>query len=125
MEISNSALGKTDRLRENRKFKRFVRPCDAEFAADGRMLKGVAVDFSLGGLFIMTGRPFSPETVLDIIIHLPDNQPSRIMGKVVRAPLTPMGWLAGASLHAEENGMGIEIIEKDVHYLNFIRSLVD
>jgi hypothetical protein len=100
-----------------RKQKRFVERCNIEFVSDGIRYDGISSDFSLDGLFIRTRSLKVPGTILDIILHLPDGSTSELQGRVRRF------WIE-TPIQAARNGMGIEIIEKDANYLNFIRSLL-
>jgi ribosomal protein S27E len=63
-----------------------------------------------------TNRPFSPGSLVDLLIHLPDGTIAKAKGLVKMAQKTPL-----ASL---KNGMGIELIEKDTNYVTFIQSLL-
>jgi hypothetical protein len=95
-----------------------------EFTVDNLTLRGISSDFSLEGLFLRTNHACKPGTVLDIVIHLPDGSVSKVKGKAVRSLRTPTGMVIGAPVRSMKNGMGIEIIERDSHYLHFIRSLL-
>ncbi len=53
-----------------------------------------------------------PDTLIDIVIHLPGASDVRLKGRVRRTFSNPV-----------KNGMGIEIIENDPRYINFIRSV--
>jgi ribosomal protein S27E len=95
-----------------RRHERFVRRLETEFSADGKNYRAISSDLSCGGLFIRTSHAFPPETVLDIVIYLPDGAASRVKGRVRRALKTPVVSL--------KNGMGIELIEKDHAYSRFM-----
>ncbi|MDA8078734.1 MAG: PilZ domain-containing protein [Nitrospiraceae bacterium] len=99
-------------MRPRRRHERFVRRLETEFSADGREYRAISSDFSCGGLFIRTNHAFAPGTLLDIVVHLPQGNASRITGRVKRAIKTPVVSL--------KNGMGIEIINKDPAYLDFM-----
>jgi uncharacterized protein (TIGR02266 family) len=101
-------------LRTERKHARFIRRLEVECSANNENTRGISSNFSLGGLFIRTNRPFTPGTLLDLHIHLPDGRASKAKGVVKTAQKTAL-----ASL---KNGMGIELIEKDLNYVTFIRS---
>jgi hypothetical protein len=79
----------------------------------------------LNGLFIVTGSPRAPGTLLQIKIHLPNGSTSRLAGKVMRFFKTFGGNDMGTPVQEGEDGMGVEIIEKDLNYLHFIRSLLE
>jgi Tfp pilus assembly protein PilZ len=98
-----------------RKHDRFVRRLETEFSAEDKNYRGISSDLSRSGLFIRTNHAFHVGTLLDILIHLPDGTSSRLKGNVRRALKTP-----AVSL---KNGMGIELIEKDASYTNFLNTL--
>jgi ribosomal protein S27E len=102
-------------LRNLRRHERFIRRLEVECSARDENTRGISSNFSLGGLFIRTNRPFSPGTLVDLNIHLPDGGAAKATGRVKTAQKTAL-----ASL---KNGMGIEIIEKDLNYVTFIKSL--
>ncbi len=110
--------------KDKRRFRRFTRRCEVEFTVGNISNRGIASDFSISGLFLRTNHPFADDTVLDIIVHLPDKSVSSLQGKVKRAMKTSLGRVMGTPAKEYKNGMGIELIKKDVHYLNFIRSLI-
>jgi hypothetical protein len=91
-------------MRDKRQSTRFEKRCETDFRADGITHSGICLDLSLNGLFIETDFRFSPNTMLDILIHLPDGTISKVKGKVVRSL---------------DNGIGVGIIEKDASYLHY------
>jgi len=103
-------------LRSKRKQDRFVRRLETEFSAEGRSYRGISSDFSAGGLFVRTNHAFVPGTIIELTIHLPDGFASTVKGVVKRAMKTPLISL--------KNGMGIEIIEKDSHYVGFMKTFM-
>ncbi len=102
-------------MRPTRRHRRFIRRLEVEFSANNQNYRGISSNFSLGGIFIRTNHPFSQDTIIDLTIHLPDGTTARAKG-VVRTALR-------TSVASLKNGMGIEIIEKDSHYVNFVISL--
>ncbi len=108
---------------EKRQRKRFIKRCEAEFVVNETTYKGISSNFSLNGFFIRTNHPPKPDTILHIVIHLPDGSTSNVKGKVIRAWKTPTGRVMRAPIgSSKKNGMGIEIIEKDDNYVHFIKS---
>lgn len=95
-----------------RKHTRFIRRLETEFSAEGKEYRAISSDFSCRGLFIRTNHAFPPGTVLTISVHLPDGITSHLKGKVCRALKTTVVSL--------KNGMGIELIEKDQQYTDFM-----
>ena len=110
--------------REQRKQKRFIERFKVEFIVNDKTYRGLSSNFSLNGLFIRTKQLFQTETLIDIIIHFPNDLRSRLKGKVVRISKNAL-WKASEIMRVcDENGLGIEIIEKDSLYLHFIRSFL-
>jgi hypothetical protein len=110
-------------MSNKRRQKRFVKRCEVEFISDNLMVRGISSDFSLEGLFIRTNHPYTPGTVFDIVVHLPDGADAKVKGRAVHAAKTPTGKVMGTPVKSLKNGMGIEIIEKDDNYISFIKSL--
>ena len=107
-----------------RQCKRFPEHCNTEFVCEGITYHAISRDFALNGLFIVTDSPRAPGTLLEIKIHLPNGSISRLVGKVMRFFRTFRGNDMGMPVQEAEDGMGVEIIEKDMNYLHFIRSLL-
>jgi ribosomal protein S27E len=101
-------------LRIRRIHDRYIRRLETEFSVSDKKYRAISSDFSVGGLFVRTNHPFPPDTIIDLTVYLPDGNISRLRGMVRRAYKTP-----GVAM---KNGMGIEFIEKDECYLNFIKS---
>ena len=118
------ALEKKRKPGDKRKLKRFSDRQKISFTVNGVEQRGLSSNFSLDGLFIRTNHSFPPDTLLDIIIYLPNDLTSHLKGKVVRA-LSETRWgMSGKARGSAENGIGIEIMEKDTLYLHFIRSFL-
>jgi hypothetical protein len=109
---------------DKRQHKRFIKRCEVEFIANDITHRGISSNFSLNGFFIRTNYPPAPDTILHIVIHLPDGSTSKVTGKVIRASKTLTGRVMGTPVKTLKNGMGVEIIEKDTNYLHFIKSLL-
>ena len=107
---------------EKRRHKRFIKRFETELRADDTTHRGITSNLSLNGLFISKNRPFPPDTILAIVIHLPDGSTSKLKGRVRRALKTLTGELIGTRLKSFKNGMGVEIVEKDDNYIEFIKS---
>jgi hypothetical protein len=124
-EIFKRDYGKTENdHKEKRRQKRFIERCKVEFTVFGKTYRALSKDFALNGLFIRTKHIFQSETLLDIIINYPNGLTSRLKGKVVRGSINPLCGVSKTVRGCVENGMGIEIIEKDSLYLHFIRSFI-
>src|SRR5512135_3278222 len=94
-------------MRNKRLYTRFEVQCEVEFTANGITYRGITQDLSLNGLSISTEHQIGPDTIVDIVIQLTDNKTSKLKGRVIRS-IT--------------HGVGVEIIEKDSHYLHFYSS---
>jgi uncharacterized protein (TIGR02266 family) len=103
-------------MRQKRKHKRVVKRLETEFSAGGSDSRGISSDVSASGLFVRTSKPFTPDTLLDLTLHLPGNAVSKIKGRV--------RWAAKMGMISGRNGMGIEIVETDENFVNFINSLL-
>ena len=116
---------KEEKKNENRrKLKRFSHRCKIAFSVDGVTYRGLSSNFSLNGLFIRTNHSVPPETLLDIIIYLPNDLTAHLKGKVVRASKYPPLGTIGMAGGYREKGMGVTIIEKEPLYLHFIRAFL-
>jgi hypothetical protein len=76
---------------------------------------GLLCDVSENGLFIQCTRDFTIGAVIDIEIFMPDNTDSLVKGIVRRKIEMPETY--------RKHGIGIEIIEKDMRYTIFVRSV--
>ena len=91
---------------------RFTKRLEVKFSSGGDTYKGRSSNLSQGGLFIRTKRVFAPGTTIDIELVLPDGTISFLKGIVRWAEKTHL---------AIKNGMGIELMEKDTAFMNFIK----
>ncbi|HXX54103.1 MAG TPA: PilZ domain-containing protein [Thermodesulfovibrionales bacterium] len=107
-----------------RQCKRFPEHCNTEFTCDGMTYNAISGDFALNGLFIFTDSPRAPGTYLTITIRLPDGSSTRLIGRVMRLIKTFRRDDVGNSVQEMGDGMGVEIMERDINYLHFIRSLL-
>ncbi|MBE0425048.1 MAG: PilZ domain-containing protein [Nitrospirae bacterium] len=102
------------RERGHQRHNRFAKRLEATFGAGGLSYRGILSNLSESGLFIRTNRGFAPDTIIDIELIMPDSKVSRLKGVVKRTIRRPVSTI--------KNGMGIELIEKDKTYLNFVKS---
>jgi hypothetical protein len=96
---------------------RFTKRLEARFSSAGLSFTGILSNLSESGLFIRTNRGFAPGTVIDVELVMPDRKISFLKGLVRRTVKTPMSSL--------KNGMGIELIEKDATYINFVKLFIE
>jgi hypothetical protein len=97
-----------------RKNPRFTKRLEARFIADGESFVCITSNLSETGLFIRTKRGFAPDSILDIKLIMPDGNISSIKGIVKRTVKVPL---------SIKNGMGIELLEKDETYVQYVKSL--
>jgi hypothetical protein len=118
------AIKEGQKLGNKRKLKRFSHRCKIAFTVDGVTYRGLSSNFSLNGIFIRTNHPFPPETLLDIVIYLPNDLTVQVKGKVVRTSKDPLRGTIGMAGGYRERGMGVAILEKQPLYLHVIRALL-
>ena len=100
---------------EKRKNPRFIKRLETIIAIDNIRYRSISSDVSENGLFIRTKRGFAVDTPVDIKLSLPGNKVSLLKGMVRRSTRTPVPIM--------KNGMGIEIIEKDQAFVDFVKSI--
>lgn len=94
---------------------RVTKRLQVKFSSGGLSFTGILSNISQSGLFIRTNRCFSPGTTIDIKLMMPDGTASILKGIVrwaVKTPLTSM-----------KNGMGVELLEQDAIFKNFLESI--
>ncbi len=99
-----------------RRHKRVIKRLETEFSANGLAFRGISSDLSLSGLFVRTNKPFPPDTMVDLTIHLTGDSVSRLKGSVRRSIKTGQTMM--------KNGMGMEIVEIDQNYINFLNTIL-
>jgi hypothetical protein len=97
-----------------RRWNRFTKRLETKFSSGGIRSTGISSNLSQGGLFIRTQRGLVTGTIIDIELVLPDGKISLLKGIVKNVFKMPMPTL--------RNGMGVELIEKDTTYINFLKS---
>ena len=98
-----------------RRWNRVTKRLETKFSSGGISYTGISSNLSQGGLFIRTQRGLVPGTAIDIELVMPDGNISLLKGVVKNVSKTPMPTL--------KNGMGVELIEKDSTYRNFLKSI--
>ncbi len=96
-----------------RRYKRYTKRLEVEFSAAGMSFKGISSNISERGLFIRTQHGFVPGTKITIKLILPDGSVSTLKGIVRRTVKTIHTFI--------KNGMGVEILETDPAFENFLR----
>ncbi|MFZ2197813.1 MAG: PilZ domain-containing protein, partial [Thermodesulfovibrionales bacterium] len=100
-----------------RRHKRIIKRLKTEFSSEDSSFRGTSSNLSESGLFLKTIKPLPVDTLVEVSIQLPDNTVSKLKG-TVRWSLKAMQRTSSRS------GMGIEIIENDRHYVDFLNTLL-
>ena len=100
---------------ERRNHPRFIKMLETRISIDQTSFWSISGDLSESGLFIRTNRGYNVGTPIDIELSLPGNRVSFLKGIVRRTIRTPIPTM--------RNGMGIEIIEKDEIFRDFVKSI--
>ena len=98
-----------------RKSNRVTKRLEVTFSSGGLQFTGISSDLSASGLFIRTQNGLMPGTIVEIEIYLPQHKLGRLKGIVRRTVKT--------SLSMVKNGMGVELIERDQNYLDFVKTI--
>jgi hypothetical protein len=99
-----------------RLFERFIKRTFVEFGSGDKMHIGIATNFSENGLFIRSQHCFSVDTVLTIVLTYPGGKISTLKGVVKN--------MRKKTLLKYLNGMGIELLEKDPVYIDYVKTFV-
>jgi len=94
---------------------RHIKRLELTFMAGNITQRAITSHISEDGLFIRTRYGLIPESILNIELYLPDGRLSKLKGRVKRSIRTPIATM--------KNGMGVELLEKDANYMNFLRLL--
>lgn len=109
---------------EKRRQKRILKRCTTEFKSNGQTYTGICINLSLDGLFIKTRKSLGLEKIIEMTVHLPDGSTSKLTGRVTRATREPYSLILERAGVPSKDGLGIQLIEKDANYLNFVTSLI-
>jgi len=101
---------------DRRKQPRFVKRLETRIISDHISLSSISSDLSESGLFIRTNRGLSIDTPIEIELSLPGNKVSLLKGIVRRTTRT--------GISSMKNGMGVEIIDKDETFIDFVKSII-
>lgn len=102
-------------MRTKRLYKRYRRRLKTEINAGKFTFNAISTNLSVRGLFIRTQQPFKIGTVFNIKIYLSEDKFCNLKG-VVKYSRRVMKF-------GYSNGMGIEIIQRDEAYTNYIKTL--
>ena len=88
---------------------------ETKISIDQTSFWSISGDLSESGIFVRTSRGYNVGTPIDIELSLPGNRVSFLKGIVRRTIKTPIPTM--------RNGMGIEVIEKDETFRDFVKSV--
>ena len=100
---------------ERRLAQRFARALPIVFLNEGREYRGVSMDFSASGLFILTREPFKPGTMVKMNLEVSKKKIIRLVGVVVRTMKT-------GDINIKD-GMAIKLNEVPFLYHKLLESL--
>ena len=100
---------------DKRKSERLSMKLYTKLSADSFVSWGLLSDVSENGLFIKSNRDFTIGEAIDIELFMPNNNNSLLKGVIRRKIELP-------ETH-RKYGLGIELVEKDMVYRHFLRSL--
>jgi len=100
---------------DKRKNERLSMKLYTKLSADSVVSWGLLSDVSENGIFIKSNRDFTMGEAIDIELFMPDNNNSLLKGVIRRKLEMP-------DSH-RKFGLGIELIEKDVVYRHFLKTL--
>jgi hypothetical protein len=100
---------------DKRKDMRLSKKLYTKLSAESSVSWGLLSDVSEDGLFIKSNRDFTMGEAIDIELFMPDNNNSLLKGIIRRKIELP-------ETH-RKYGLGIELIEKDLVYRHFLKSL--
>jgi tetratricopeptide (TPR) repeat protein len=101
---------------EQRKHPRFMKRLAIKFSINHKIFMGMSGNLSDCGIFIKTNRNFAVDSPIDIELLLPGKQTAFLKGIIKRT--------SKADLSAVNNGIGIQIIENDKAFMDFVNSIM-
>ena len=100
---------------EQRKHKRFVKKLKVKICSGSQNTWGILNDLSENGLLISCNMKFTENTIIDIELIMPDHENFFLKGIVRRT--------MAMSSSNRKFAMGVELIEKDITYRHFLKSI--
>ena len=101
----------------NRVYKRYTKRLVGEFSFGDRVFKGISSNISERGLFLKTNNCMVQDSPIDLTFHLSDGNKAIVKG-IVR-------WNIKSNSPLIKNGMGIELLEYDNSYHEFMKASID
>ena len=102
------------------KYERFATCFEIEYCSNGQTYKGISRDLSLTALSIETDNFLDSNSVVDMLIYLPNGATSKLRGRIRRILQESF---SGQDTATSKWGMGLQIMEKDLNDSRFITSM--
>jgi NADH pyrophosphatase NudC (nudix superfamily) len=106
-------------MKKERKDPRYKKDLDVDYKKEAETGHGVSKNISKGGVFVHSDKTFLPSSKINLMLYLPDGTISSLKG-VVRHSSAGLQKAGGEN----ELGMGIEFLEIDANFTNFMNNLV-
>lgn len=102
---------------EKRKHPRFMKRLAMKFQVNHQIFMGMSGNLSEWGIFVKTNRDFAVGSPVEIELLLPCRQTAFLKGIVKRTSTT--------HLPSVKNGIGIQIIESDKSFMDFVKAMMN
>jgi Tfp pilus assembly protein PilZ len=102
---------------DKRKSDRIIKRLEIKFRTEAENT-AITSDLSETGIFVTTNKGIEPGSVMNLRLNLPNSQELFLAGRVVRN-IKSAPALAGNS----KSGMGIQLVDPPLDYLNYVQSI--
>ncbi len=102
---------------EKRKSPRLIKRLEIKFQTETENT-AITSDLSETGIFVTTNKGIESGNVLNLKLNLPNSQELFLSGKVVRNIKS-----APALVGNSKSGMGIQLVDPPLDYLNYVQSI--
>ncbi len=102
---------------DKRKSRRVIKRLEIKFQAEVERT-AITSDLSETGVFVRTTKGVQPGNIIDFRLNLPNSQELFLSGRVVRN-IKSLPALVGNS----KSGMGIQLIDPPLDYINYVQSV--
>ncbi len=102
---------------DKRKSQRVIKRLEIKFQTEAEHT-AITNDLSETGVFVKTTKGVQPGNIIDLRLNLPNSQELFLSGRIVRN-IKSLPALVGNS----KSGMGIELIDPPLDYINYVHSI--
>ena len=102
---------------DKRKSDRIIKRLEIKFQTEAQNT-AITSDLSETGIFVTTNKGIEPGNVLNLRLNLPNSQELFFAGRVVRNIKS-----APALVGNSKSGMGIQLVDPPLDYLNYVQSI--